>query len=295
MSIAAEKRKDTLRAWLRLRPLIHCLKSARYKIVDEIYRRRAPRSAGLTVIRDSLRNKKAIVTIAFSDPQSLDWQVSLIRFYVPDAVHLVVDNSTEDVDAEALRAVAERHRVLYVRLPENPWIGRPSRSHGIAMNWVWHNVIRPGAPEAFGFVDDDLFPTAMDDPFAPLARQDIYGAVRDVGSRWFLWAGFCFFSYGAVSDKQLDFGQDWFIGLDTGGGNWSKLYCKIDRARLTVPHVEFVPFRAGLEVADGPLQWCGSWLHEIGLMGKPELVGDKRQVVANILAPHLAAASLSAR
>ena len=110
----------------------------------------------------------------------------------------------------------------------NPWHSF-SRSHGIALNWVWHNILRPGSPRAFGFIDDDLFPTAPDDPFAPLDTQDFFGLVRQEGQKWFLWAGYCTFRFDAVKDKPLDFGQDWFIGLDTGGANWSVLYQHVDR------------------------------------------------------------------
>jgi hypothetical protein len=176
----------------------------------------------------------------------------------------------------------------YLRAPENPWSGRAaSRSHGIALNWAWDNLIRPGEPDAFGFLDHDIFPTATDDPFAPLSRQDVYGIVRTAGPRWFLWAGFCTFRFAAVKDKRLDFGQDWFVGLDTGGGNWKSLYSHIDRTTLLQPHTSFFPFKPGIAVAAGPLQWCGTWLHEVGLMGDPRLFAEKRSAVARMLAPHL--------
>jgi hypothetical protein len=102
------------------------------------------------------------------------------------------------------------------------------------------------------------------------------------------------FRFAAVKDKPLDFGQDWFIGLDTGGANWKALYRHIDRAGLSEPPTSFFPFRPGLAVADGPLQWCGSWLHEIGLMGDPRLAAEKRSILARMLAPHLEAAKAPA-
>ena len=151
-------------------------------------------------------------------------------------------------------------------------------------------MLRPGAPWAFGFVDDDLFPTGTDDPFAPLESQDFFGWVRTVPPRWFLWAGYCTFRYDAVKDKPLDFGQDWFVGLDTGGGNWSVLYRHVDRAALREQSASFAPYKPGVAVEDAPIHWCGTWLHEVGTMGKLALAADKRRVVGDILAPHLAAA-----
>jgi hypothetical protein len=96
--------------------------------------------------------------------------------------------------------------------------------------------------------------------------------------------------FAAVKNAPLDFGQDWFAGLDTGGGNWNGLYERIDIAKLQQPATSFVPFKSGIAVADGPLQWCGPWLHEIGLMGASQLLAEKRRVVAAMLAPHLEAA-----
>jgi len=292
-------REFTTADWRHLRPLTQTVKSWRYRRVDSIYRRRGARAGDSEAVAASIRSRKVLVTVAFSDPQLLSWQTRLVRRYVPDTVHAIVDNSPADEVAAVNARIAGDAGVAYVRAPPNPWSGQraregasdqaraASRSHGIVLNWTWHNIIRPGAPEAFGFIDHDMFPTAADDPFAPLAGQDVYGVVRTAGPRWFLWAGFCMFRFAAVKDKPLDFAQDWFIGLDTGGGNWNALYRGIDRNLLREPPTTFVPFRAGIEVAEGPLQWCGIWLHEIGLMGDPGLMGEKRAAVARLLAPYL--------
>ncbi len=158
------------------------------------------------------------------------------------------------------------------------------------MNWAWRNIVQPGRPHAFGFIDDDLFPTAPDDPFAPLAAQDFFGIVRWVLPRWFLWAGYCLFKFDAVADKPLDFGQDWFAGLDTGGGNWEVLYRHVDPHRLRHQPTTFAPYKPGVALEDGPMQWCGTWLHEVGSTGNAALEADKRRVIAELLAPHLQAA-----
>ena len=52
----------------------------------------------------------------------------------------------------------------------------------------------------------------------------------------------------------------------------------------------FLPYRDGIELRQGPLQWCDGWLHEVGQMGEPEVMKDKRRVIGEILAPHLKAA-----
>ncbi len=278
--------------WRKLRPLTQFLKTLRYRAVDLRYRRQSARAGDARAVAARLRGRNVLVTIAFADPVVLAWQSRLVRHYVPDALHIVVDNSPADEQAAEIRRVAEAEGVPYLRAPPNPWSGRAaSRSHGLALNWTWHNLIQAGEPNAFGFIDHDLFPTAPDDPFAPLAHQDVYGQVRRIEGRWFLWAGFCMFRFDRVRHKALDFGQDWFIGLDTGGGNWGPLYSTMNLAAMDEAHTRFFPFRSDIEVSEGPLQWCGTWLHEIGLMGRPELFAEKRRTVAAMLEPHLAAAT----
>lgn len=272
--------------WVRLRPLTHWLKTRRYRSVDAAYSKLPARTSARLA---PLRGRNVLVTVAFTDPQVIDWQVRLVRHYVPHALHIIADNTPVDRNPEAIAAVAEAHGVPYVALPTNPW-HQPSRSHGQALNWIWCNLIRPNEPAAFGFLDHDLFPTAPDDPFAALGTQDFYGLMRPMDPRWFLWAGFCFYRFDAVKTKPLDFGQDWFVHLDTGGGNWDVLYRHVDRNAIRFADTSFFPYRPGVEWKDAPLQWCGTWLHEIGVMGKPDLMADKRRVVAEMLAPHLARA-----
>lgn len=280
--------------WKRLRPLTHRFKSARYAMIDRAYRRKPAAVGDPAAVARMIAGRKVLFTVAYQDPEAIGWQARLIRHFVPHAIYVVVDNSPDHAKAQAIERIAADHGVAYLRAPDNPW-SKSSRSHGIVLNWIWHNIVRPGAPEAFGFLDHDLFPTAPGDPFAALARQDIYGYVRHAEppfprERWFLWAGYTIMRYAAVRDLPLDFGQDWFLGLDTGGGNWRPLYSRLDLSKLEHAPSRFVPYREGIAWKDGPLQWCGTWLHEVGQMGQPEIMADKRRVVAGILAPYLEAA-----
>jgi hypothetical protein len=282
--------------WKRLRPLSHRLKTARYQWVDRQYRRAPALVGDPAAVARTIAGRKVLVTVAYMDPEAIELQATLLHHFFPHTVYIVVDNSPEDATAKQIEHIAAAQSVAYLRAPENPW-KKSSRSHGIALNWIWHNILRPGAPEAFGLLDHDLFPTAPDDPFAPLATQDIYGYVRfaePANGRWFLWAGFSMMRFAVVRDLDLDFGQDWFIGLDTGGANWGPLYSRYELSKLAQSPSRFVPYRDGIGTYDGPLQWCGTWLHEVGQMGELEVMRDKRRVVKEILAPHLAAARAQA-
>jgi hypothetical protein len=283
--------------WVRLRPVLHRFKGWRYRMIDASHMRRPARAGDASALTRALRGRQVLVTIAFGDPQAIAWQAQLLARYVPNAFHVIADNTSDDATAAAIAQLAARIDRPYLRLPANPLNGRKnsaSRSHGIALNWVWRNLLLPGEPAAFGFLDDDLFPTAPDDPFEPLASQDFFGVVRNAGTRWYLWAGYCLFKFESVRAKPLDFGQDWFNGLDTGGGNWDVLYRHAERAGLREVESEFVAYKPGIDMAEGPLQWCGSWVHEVGYMGRRELVGEKREALARLLAPHLSPAGQAA-
>ena len=279
----------TLADWKRLRPLTHILKSRRYDWINRRYVRRAARVGDRAAIARMIAGRDVLVTISFNDSEAIGWQAPLIRHYVPRAFHIIADNSSDERAARETMEISTRCGLPYLRLPRNPWRSS-SRSHGIALNWVWRNVLHPGKPRAFGFIDDDIFPTALVDPFAPLESQAFYGVIREADQRWFLWAGYCLFRFEAVKSKPLDFRQAWFIGLDTGGANWNVLYRHFERSALKEVPSSFTPYKSGIAVHEGPLHWCGPWLHEVGTMGNTAVAAEKRRAVAEILSPHLAAA-----
>ena len=266
--------------------MLHGLKSARYRLVRDAFVRRGAIVGDERAIITRLTGRRVLVTLAFEDEYLIRRHVELIRRFVRPEVHLVADNSATDRGAAAIRACAEAHALLYVRLPPNPWTSKePSRSHGIALNWVWRRLLRPAMPIAFGFVDHDMFPLAPDDPFAPLAEHRFFGDIRCAGERWFLWAGYCFFRTRDVCRMPLDFGQDWFIGLDTGGGNWRCLYRHVDRRTLPQRQVELVAAIADVPLEHAHFEIRGAWLHEVGTGGDPAFKTAKRAALAARLDP----------
>lgn len=274
---------------LRLQPLVHAYKSFRYAATDRRYLKQPLPEEAVSPIRAAIAGKDVLITVAFNDAQLVDWHVRLCNKFLPPHVHLVADNSNDALEAEAIRENCRAAGAFYLRLPENPWTrrGAGSRSHGAAMNYVWRHVIRPAAPRAFGFLDHDLFPTAPDDPFALLDKYPWYGDVRFGRDRWFLWAGYCFFRFDAVCASPLDFGLDWFAGLDTGGANWDILYRHADRATLPQRTIREVPAIDGVPRATATFEWRGTWLHETGFGDGRTMRNEKRQALAAMLRPLL--------
>ena len=54
----------------------------------------------------------------------------------------------------------------------------------------------------------------------------------------------------------------------------------------------FVPYSESGDLARVALQWYGPWLHEIGSTESRKFAADKLRVVAAILSPHLAEATV---
>ncbi|OHV59820.1 hypothetical protein LCM4577_20195 [Mesorhizobium sp. LCM 4577] len=284
------------RQWLRLQPLLHAIKTARYRRIDQRFVHQPVEGDDVPAIRDAARGRHVLLTVAFDDPRCLDLQLRLTEGLVRHDLHIVADNSVSDASADENRRVCANRGAAYVRLPANPWtVKNPSRSHGAALNWMWRNVLEPAAPAAFGFLDQDLFPTQPCDPFEPLEATAFYGDLRWAGARWFLWAGYCFFRFDAVGREPLDFGLDWFAGLDTGGANWEVLYRHVDPN--TVPQRPITAFAAlpGIELRQAYCEWRGSWLHEVGLDGDLSLKAKKREAVLRLLAPAIEISLGSAR
>ncbi len=275
--------------WRHLRPPLQAWTRLRLRTITAAYAARPPSRGDRGALKTALAGRRVMVTIGFNDQEMLERQVRAVRRFVPGPVHLIADNSRDDSRAAEIEAMCVRLAALYLRLPPNPWGPRsPSRSHGLAMNWVWRRVIRPGRPEAFGFLDQDLVPLAPDDPFADLARQPLAGDKRWADGRWFLWAGYCFYRTAALDRVRVDFGQDWPLGLDTGGANWTRLYAGIDPATIAERPITREAVLPGRSVDECHYERRGAWLHEVGFEGRPELKAEKRRRVLEIIDAALA-------
>jgi len=275
------------REWKRLRPFVERYKQARYKALHHLLLLKPSRRAELpgkaAIAR--LKGRRLLCTVAFNQPENVVMQARLIARHVPGAIHVVADNSSDPAAARTIRDVATRAGSLYARPPATPWKGPAGgRSHGFAMTWLWRNVVRPAAPEAFGFIDHDLYPMEPTDPFAPLASYPAAGLIwRRQERRWHLWAGFCFFRYADVARLPLDFGLDWYAGLDTGGANWWRLYRRLEQSRIVDPGRRLEPILAGVPADQCGIEWLGPWLHEGHFRFQPEFHDQKHAEVMRLL------------
>src|SRR4029079_437612 len=173
---------------------------------DRLDRRYASRPAddpaALRSVLQQLSGKNLIASIAFNAPWTIGWQLRFVTRYLDNATFLVADNSTDPQARASIAALCAQAGVVCLQLPENPYQGRryASRSHGLALNWIYRNVIRELRPAAWGFFDHDLFRTRRFDPLERLRGQPFYGDLESRPGGSYLWPGFCLFAHGADAE-----------------------------------------------------------------------------------------------
>ncbi len=220
--------------WLRLAPLQHALKQARNDLWLSVYKRK--RAANLDAFLEEVRplaGKNIALVIAFEQPWALDWLLRMAKRHLTDTTILVFDNSLKTGARAEIERVCVAHKTPYLSLPPNR-TRHVNRSHGMAMTWIFHNVVRAIEPRLFAFLDHDLIPVKEMMFTERLANQPFFGMLnRSENSRaWQLWAGYCMFDFSAVAALPMNFLYDFSQGLDTGGRNWPMLYRHYEQNQL---------------------------------------------------------------
>ena len=253
------------REWASGTPLLHGFKHGRNALIERAFRSLGTRASDkLLSQRSELAGKTIVSVIAFNVP----WTIELMLRSAPrlrDSAFVIFDNSRDPGARREIERICRDRDTAYLSLPFNPE-RHPCRSHGLAMNWAFYNVIQPLKPRVFAYFDHDLLPTAAFDPASTVAGQPVYGVRNESRWGWNLWAGFCIFDFAAVSGKLPDFNHDVPRNLDTGGRNWLRIYCHLDRSRIRFASFDQVWLRDPLAQAPAKAQVVdGSLLHISGV------------------------------
>lgn len=255
----------SMRDWLRLAPLLHAGKQGRNVAMRNAFCRLRPRRLQQFLAgHQHLKGQRLAVIVAFEQPWALDWLLRMAAQHVGGTTFLVFDNSRSASARAQIRRVCDTREVSCLDLPPNP-VRHPCRSHGLAMTWIFRNVLRSLRPAQFGFIDHDLIPLGRVQAGAPPINQPCYGlpCVSEWG--WHLWAGYCFFDFPAVEHLPLDFNTDLPRRLDTGGRNWHCLYRRYDVSALRLANTRFAQM---VDPVDGSHQTVqlidDNWLHLAG-------------------------------
>jgi hypothetical protein len=254
----------TASEWLKLRPLTQGYKTLLWNRLDRHYALRpSDDPQAFDVVLSQLAGKNLIASVAFNSPWTIGWQLRFVGRYLQNSAFLVADNSTDPNARAAIAALCAGAGVPCIALPENPYkeSRHASRSHGLALNWIYRNVVRRLAPAAWGFFDHDLFPTRPFDPVDRLRGQLFYGDLEVRPGGRYLWPGYCLFARDADRDELLDFRQDWFQGLDTGGMNAALLERRADLDRLGLGTRRSIGPRRNLAVTIDEIDWFDDCVH----------------------------------
>jgi hypothetical protein len=244
--------------------LVRALKYARSHVIDHWYRRvdRSTGHACAEQIRASGCRRMAF-TVAFNCPWVVDALVASWSRHVSGFELMVVDNSKDSAARVAHETICRQRGTRYLSLPPNrEW--NPNRSHALALNWVWWNIVRRSGLEVAGFVDHDLIPVGPIDLAQRTAHFDAYGLHYVSKLRpefWGLWAGYTFLRPSA-SRGSVDFKPEHHVGLDTGGRNWKCFYRDLDASRVGAVTSGSEPLLLGPEGESVELQRLdGAFLH----------------------------------
>lgn len=227
-----------------------------------------------------------LVTVAYENPQVVDWQLQLLHKHLRDPFHhITVDNSPSVEDRQVIAEVCRRRGSGYVALARyTAGVGKGSDSHGLALNWALRRLIRPRGAIAFGFIDHDLFPVRSTSLLEPLAAAGVYGALQGDANRWYLWPGFSCFTAARVAGARLDFRPG--RHSDTGARNWKRLFSRVPFAQVPFPDHAYGKLREGDDPQADWYETMGDWLHTFNASGWKD-VEDRDHLVEALVQRYL--------
>ncbi len=239
--------------WLLFQPIVDVFKDTRNDFYSLVYCKRIP--AGhenfLTSLGQQEYSGNIIISIAYNCVETIALLVNAVNKNINNSLLIIADNSSSKTSRKAIKALCEQHQITYFGLPSNK-TSHANRSHSLAVQWCYKNIIDSIQPEIFTFLDHDLLPKKAYDFESKISNQAFYGTYwqSKYSNAWQLWAGFCTFRYAEISQYKLNFLYDFANGLDTGGRNYAQLYRHLDKETLNFSSDDRVYFLPNDEQAD---------------------------------------------
>lgn len=219
--------------WLTLKPITLLFKEVRNDLWLSLYvKKRTIHFDDFIKKINHLTGSNFAIVVAFEQPWAIEWLLKMSNKNLIGTTLLVFDNSRNFALRNDIQKVCEANNTYYFSLPLNN-TSHVNRSHGMAMSWIYENVIRLIEPKVFGFIDHDLIPFRQVSLSRRLNRKMFFGCIHSKSKDyWALWAGYCIFDYHFIKDKPINFLYDFSRGLDTGGRNWDPLYRHAEKANV---------------------------------------------------------------
>lgn len=205
----------------------------------------------------------ALVTVAFNNPQVLEWQLLLCKRFLRDNyLHVILDNSLSAQARERNKDICIRHGASYISLPPNPWTGvHNSRSHGISLDWSLRHVLPRFSYRVLGLLDHDVFPVEDHSLLAVLGNKAYMGVLQERPGLWYLWPGFFFVRSDAI--KLDDVSMLPARGADTGGKLWWKIFRHMDKKNILFFKEQECRLREGDSRQSAFYYRIGHWIHTV--------------------------------
>jgi len=272
-----ELKEFSAKEWLQLLPVQTAFKQARNDLWLALYNSFTPPRLDLFLGEtEKFRNQNIALVIAFEQPWALDWLLRMST-NLTDTTILVFDNSRRAAAKVDIEQVCRKHQTPYLALPPNS-TRHVNRSHGMAMTWIFNNVVRVIKPRLFAFIDHDMIPVQKIGFSERLGDQSFFGLEQSSGGwAWNLWAGYCMFDFSSVARLKMNFLYDFSRNLDTGGRNWNRLYRNYDRERLRFASNCNIKVKSASTKKSHSMQIIDDcWFH-IGSIGYNDNFRDKSQ------------------
>jgi hypothetical protein len=232
-----------------------------------------------------MKSNFLLVNFVFNNAELVELQYySLKKFLKDNHDYLVADDSSDEDQAKATESFCFKNGISYIRLPKNNPGLDESLCHGLALNWVFYNVIRKIKPERFGFLEQDVFVISPGSFLSPWENESFWGVKAPSYEKrenlWRLWPGFCFFRRDFYTDKALNFLPRKY--LDTGGRNF-KFFKNVSDKHL-IPWDE-VKVKRVSDSKTGAAQFLRNIIHFVHSRGNDvascEDLNKKKEVVYN--------------
>jgi hypothetical protein len=269
--------------WLRAQPLVDGAKLVRNSVSERIFRsRKSPDLDRFLHEHQALRGRTVAVTVAFNTPWVIELLLRTTRENLVNTTLIIVDNSSAPEAREEIGAICAAAGVRYLPLPPNP-IRHACRSHGAALTWTYHNLIKPLRPAVFAFIDHDLFPLSPVDLASRVANQPVFGLSTPPGFGWSIWAGYCVYDFAEASKYPLDFGTDRPRGHDTGGRNWGQFYRHLDKERIRLVDPRVVEVHDPVTGRSFPVEMVDVFAH-VGSVSHAGTLAQRREFFVRFVA-----------
>ena len=149
------------------------LKNKRNTLINDYFLKQ--RSSDIELVLSELQNEKSVVfSISFNKPKCVEVMIFSWKKYAANTRMVIVDNSSDQNARLKIQNLCRANHCLFIALPRNPeW--HPNRSHALAMNWVFYNIVKKCKPLLFGYLDHDCFPFDKFDLNKKMDKFFIYG------------------------------------------------------------------------------------------------------------------------